>query len=716
MQNFMMTDLAGGAAATVVFSLFLAGPGYVVGWTFNAFRFRSRSETERLLVSVALSVAISPVLAVLIGRYLSPATSLRVFFLLSVASIVLCVARMWKTPKPGGSTAMARDLNALLGVVLFAAWVLFELSDLQIGHSLYLSVTSYDECVRVAFVQAAVRTGVPPSNPFYYAGHTTPLRYFYYWYALCALPMRALGVTARASLAASSVWSGLALAAMVPLYLKHFFGETRKLRSRTVVGIALFLVTGLDIIPTLILAAGSPPRVYADMEWWNGTQVTSWLDSILWVPHHVASLVACLTGFLLLWSVRESTNWRDRAPVATLAAMAFASATGLSLYVTFPFAIFLVAWSAVLLVAKKFALVLTYAASGAGALLLSLPYLRDLSGPGTSERGFAILTLRTYPPAMDWLQAAGVHSPLLLGAAKLPILVVVLAIEFGFFGFVLIARFRRDYRNRNSLDAATQASWLMLACSLYVACCFRSGVFGTNDLAMRAALVAQFVLLMWAIPMVRNLAVGRNWASFGFRWRNGNARTVTILLTLGLVASVYQVAVLRLYAPLVEKGTISRSEDWLPENLYDLGPRTYALRAGYAELDRMVSPDAIVQHNPATLGYVPFLLYSRYQAVAAVPGCNTVFGGDPAKCAPLYSELHDLYLRPARGADLDELCDRMSIDVLVASDLDRAWADKKSWVWTTEPLVANPYLRAIPCGSHQRVRRIIHAGADPGSE
>ena len=191
---------------------------------------------------------------------------------------------------------------------------------------------------------------------------------------------------------------------------------------------------------------------------------------------------------------------------------------------------------------------------------------------------------------------------------------------------------------------------------------------------------------------------------------------MTILLALGLVASIYQAAMLRLYAPLVEKGAISRSEDWLPENLYDLGPRTYGLRAGYSELDHLVPPSAIIQHNPGTPGYVPFLLYSRYQAVAAVPGCNTVFGGDPAKCAPLYGELHDLFLRPARGVDLDELCDRMSIDVLVASDLDRAWADKKSWVWATAPMAANEYFRAIPCGVHRRLKQTSRAGSNPGRE
>jgi hypothetical protein len=37
------------------------------------------------------------------------------------------------------------------------------------------------------------------------------------------------------------------------------------------------------------------------IEWWNPEQVTAWFTAALWVPHHVAALIACLMGFLLLW-------------------------------------------------------------------------------------------------------------------------------------------------------------------------------------------------------------------------------------------------------------------------------------------------------------------------------------------------------------------------------------------------------------------------------
>ena len=131
---------------------------------------------------------------------------------------------------------------------MMLAWFLmvqFSLADLQIGHRLYVNYVAYDHSVRVPFVEAAARTGVPPLNPFYGLGKIPVLRYFYYWYVVCALPMRLFGLSAKACLDASVFWSGLGLASIIPLFLKYVLGETDNLRSKSVIGIALLTVTGL---------------------------------------------------------------------------------------------------------------------------------------------------------------------------------------------------------------------------------------------------------------------------------------------------------------------------------------------------------------------------------------------------------------------------------------------------------------------------------------
>src|SRR5207302_705983 len=98
--------------------------------------------------------------------------------------------------------------------------------------------------------------------------------------------------------------------------------------SRPTLAIAMFFITGLDLILTLFrVLCGLPVR--GDMEWWSLEQVTSWIDSILWVPHHVGGLVCCLFGFLLVWlSQRASTI--QRISCALFAGLSFASCLGLS--------------------------------------------------------------------------------------------------------------------------------------------------------------------------------------------------------------------------------------------------------------------------------------------------------------------------------------------------------------------------------------------------
>jgi len=681
--------------------LFLFPPGYVLAWTFNLLRFRDRSAAEQTLLSLALSVSASPLLAVLLGRFISPTASLVVFGLLGILAAILSCAQVSKARGPQRFD-MRSGWIAAGTALLWIAVVLFELVDLQLGHRLYLSVVSYDQCVRTAFVQSALRTGVPPLNPFYFAGHGSVLRYFYYWYVLCALPSKLAGVTARASLIASSVWCGLGLAAIVILYIQHFLHERAHLRRKSLIGIGLLLVTGLDIIPTTLSIIPPHSFVNGEMEWWNPQQVTSWLDSLLWVPHHVASLIACLVGFLVLWSAREQAALRSRAAAAVVAAIAFASAAGLSGYVTFTFAFFLVAWSAVLLWERRLGEFAMYVGTAAATLILSLPYVHDLRGPSASGHRLVAFAIREYPAGTAFFIRHGVWHPWILAIDKLMVMAFIYSIEFGFFALVAVLRFNRSRATARPIPRQERAAWVMLGTALFVASFLRSSVILTNDLGIRSALVVQFVLLLWAVPLVHDLWTGHSWRSLGFTRRVMLRRVTGAALVLGVLGTAYQLTMLRFYAVLADSGAITRTESFLPASP-GLGERTYALRDGYEQLGRLIRGDAIVQYNPAAEAFVPRLLYSQHQAAAADSDCGTAFGGDPASCRPVVVSLAPVFKAQEGGknVDIDKLCDQLSINVLVAGERDQVWQDNRSWVWTHHPLVANESLRALPCGNRQ---------------
>jgi len=697
----MIADLLQGALATAVFALYLLFPGYTIGWAAGLFSFRSRSASERVLLSIVLSIAISPILAALVGRF-SPKASQVFFLALSLAALCLIAAEALGKHRSADFNLKRSTWIALGIAVVWAAIALFELADLQIGQRLYLSVTAYDHCVRTEMVQAVLRTGVPPRNPLFYpGGHAPVMRYYYYWYVLCALPSQLLGIPARASLSASSVWCGFAVAALVPLYLKYFLHEMDDLRRKALLGIALLCVTGLDLIPNLLWFAQFPSIVYVDMDWWDPNQVTSWLGSILWVPHHVAALVACLAGFLILSQMEDGMKFRERCMVALIAGAAFASAAGLSIYVTFTFVLFVVVWTLYLLFTRQLAALATYAATGAISLVLSLPYLHDLQETSKVEAGFASFAIRDFPTALNWLQKHHVTSLLLIKLSYIPTIAVVYAIEFGFFLLVGLLQFRSEVCGPRRLTQNQRTAWLMLGVSLFVATFLRSGVISSNDLGMRSVLLAQFILLLWAVPFFAS------W--FGTAHPAGNSRRSALrilavtTLVLGILGSVAELFILRAYAPMADADIIERSEDFMPKGPH-MGARTYALRAGYEQLNQTLAPDAVVQHSPLAPGYLPLLLYSNHQVAAQGRDCAAGFGGDPRQCEAAVVPLADLFFTPhsSVGSDVDALCNALSINVLVATDSDRAWYDVNGWVWSRKAVVANDHMRAIPCGSLPR--------------
>ena len=193
------------------------------------------------------------------------------------------------------------------------------------------------------------------------------------------------------------MWSGFLLAALIPLYLRDFLGVTENLRRKSVIGITLIAVTGLDIVPT-VYEFFRAHRITADMEWWDPVQITSWTDALIWVPHHVMALVACLIGFLALWNVRmvgenPYPKQTRRLPSGIFAAFAFAAAAGLSVYVTFAFAIFLLIWGFRLLAKRVYQDFFLYLGTACCTILFSIPYLHDLlAHPATGTAVGAMAT------------------------------------------------------------------------------------------------------------------------------------------------------------------------------------------------------------------------------------------------------------------------------------------------------------------------------------
>lgn len=702
MRNFTVADTMGIVKACLALFPFMFAPGYVAGWTLDLFEFRQRRLVLRVILAVPLTIAICPMLSYLLARFLEPAlwafyivvfTACAVLLAKDAQRVRLRLASKYKFSK---YEWMALGLLALWGIAAIGSLV-----DLQIGDRLYPSIVAYDHSVRTAMTAALARH-VPPNNPF--LANAAPLRYHYLWLLFCSLPLKVIHLPPRYVVYSGVVWCGVGLLCTIALGLKFLLQVQADIERKTLVGIALLCVTGLDILPTLSLGFGK--RLWlADMEWGNDAQITSWASSLLWVPHHLAALIACFVAFSLLRHQADVKRRWATGPVI-VAGMAFASAAGMSVYVTFTFVVAVALWLLALIAQKNWTEATMFAGAGAVAALWALPFLSSLRGPaGGSD--FAEFALRPFPVGLRIAQQMGIHiqtqsAVTVFDAIFLPI---NYALEFGFFLAIGLLRLRQLRRGKGNVEATANelAAWTLVATSFLIGTFLRSGTTGTNDLGWRCFFPAQLILLLWAATMVHDWWFRGGAAGPVPRlWVRGALAT---LLLLGVLGTAYQVFMLRLFPYLSDRRTIV-GISWVDTRDRQFGKRAYALRSAYEALDAQLPASTIVQSNPANEFPILHMLYSGHDSAAATPAgdpeCGTAFGGDPRVCALRMQQLAGLFDLPDGGngdGNGDAACREYGIGAIVVENSDRVWREPSSWIWSQPPVVANDYVRAFRCGS-----------------
>jgi hypothetical protein len=679
-MNYTVADIVFSTAAFFVFAIFLVPPGYALGWLLDLFNFRQQPPHVRLLLSLPLSVAFTPILVYLIGLY-SLSWPIAVLYGLLLLTFLI--------------TVRIRGLQisrfTWLAILCWFTVAVLSLVDWQIGSRLYFSVVAYDYTFRSAVTGAFARAHtIPANNPFFFDGHPEPFRYHYFWFMLSAIPVKltralfpSIAFSPRHAVIASSVWSGLALFATLALYVRFFLkpGPAARLRITTI-AILMIGVSGLDIIP--VLSYGIPTLLghgtsfFAAVDWWNGEQVTTWVGTMLWVPHHLASLIACLTGFLILWNANqdyEGFRWQS----SLAAAVAFASATGLSVYVTLAFAVFAFAWTLCLALRREWAAVLSFTAAGLGAALLALPFLAELLRTPSSSGSFLAVGVRTFGPIADLMNLIGVQNDFVWSFTHFLFLPVDYFFELGFFSVIGFAWFMTRRKSLRSLAPHEQAAALMLVLALVFCSFIKSDVAGMNDLGVRGMLLVQFVLVLWAAEFLASASLP--------------SRLLKYTLAIGVATTIYDVSLLRMDTMLSDKGWIPRAEQLYDDP--DLGERTASTRNVYESLWRLLPLSAVVQHNPRDYQDIFAGLYSDRQMALMDINTATTFAGDTAGPGAVQKPLEDLF--NGKRADPVRVCHDLSIDALIVKDVDPVWSDPNSWVWKKPPVFRAPAAVAVDC-------------------
>lgn len=702
----MLPDLPGTLIALLAFALVALAPGWAIGYWLNLLSFRARFITYKLALSLALSLAVSPMLLVLIVRY----TNLRIgagamltLDLLAIVAIAHAMrsrrVRIVRSPRIVAARRRWIRITALVAII----WMLITLVmllDLRIGNRLYMSVPWMDHTKRASWIDAIVRTGVPPDNPSTYPSHPLKLFYYYGWYVWAATAQTLTGgigsVRPLQTLIAAVVWSGWAFIGSLVLAVQYIGGAVRRrLRACWSIACMLLLVTGLDLIPGLMrffafLSEPNNDGAPRTTEWWN-EQVTGFVDMMLWVPHHVAGLVA---GILAL-SVLRSMHSNDTANLSArrsshaflveriVMAIALASLSTLSLYIAIPLGAFLVVYAIVCLSRRRRSEAGTLIGVAVGAGIIASPYLYDLlTAPGATSG--MVLSIREFSPVALFLRSRNI-SPVLIGLANLLLLPINYFMEFGFYFLAGLMYWLWRRGQRRAVDRfACGLFWA----SLIVATFLRSTIYG-NDLGWRSIAWAQVVLLVWATEPASAM-----WSAiFGTRATSPQAdalverfpRTISLmllLLVIGLGSTLYDLFLLRC--------SFSR---WPVKAIEP--PRALAVRQAYEWIDRHVPADAVVQHNPNVRVDLYAAHYGNRQAVASDTGVVLAQSMTPKEFTKLINRIYEQFMLPRSPEKVKQVANELHIDYLVAKDTDDDWPRKTSWFWTQRAVYENPYVRII---------------------
>ena len=688
--------------------------GYLAGWFTNLHQFRSRTCVERLFWSVPLSWSITTSASFLVGRFLSLfAVELCLWgsALGWIAVLAWEYAERRRTRMP--SQFGYGPLSGVAGVlaIIWLALVIFLLVDFQADHELYMSLTMLDHAPRVNWTQSVLRSGIPPDNSFYLYLHPAHMRTYYFWYVVCAALTKMSHLPVRAVLAASCVWSGFTLAAIIGLYLKHFLAAGIRVRSQFVNSLLLVMSGGLGICVNLWKAFHHRSL---EIEIWAGGQVTSWLVTLLYDPHHIVSLACCMFAFLLAWTSAAGSSKREYALAALFISTALASAFGLSIYVTFAFFLLVMCWSVWLIVVErrwKPATILLL--GGIGASILLVPYMIELARPGSGsgmEGGslFAFAVRETIAPEGLMSTAlfrhfGAAYPQAALNGARMLLLPLAYPVLLGFYLLAFLTYAVPAWHNRVILSAAQRSLLFLAAVTLPIISFMRSAVLISNDFGWRASLFFLFPTLLLGSELMTGWRA--NDTKCAQPEPHALARRVpawlrsltAMTLLLGVCSTVLQATLLRFNIPIMQ-WSMRKARN--PE-AGKIPHHAYIAVLGYAKLDAAIPKNAVLQFNPAhddQFWTFPDWLGIDHQVAIAGDNrlCGAVLGGNPAGCPIMAAAIDHLY----SGATEEEsraTCRQFGIQYLAVNVYDPVWSDENSWVWTLRPVVADPEFRVVDC-------------------
>ena len=650
-------------------------PGYAVGVLANVFSFRDESGASKFLIAVIVSISVFPIIYYTIIRYTHASL---VWGIVGGAIFVLlyhyyCLglykSNTWQV-KLVGAKRIAYGL-ALWGVLILLV------IDLKIDGQLVTSLMTYDYVKHIAVTDAITRTSIPPVNPSFYPGKELDLFYYYFWFIFPSLidQVGAGLISPRHAVLAGILWGPLGLIAIAWFFIKKF-GRIAipdiDPRYYPLI-VSMLAITGLDLLPILghkVLEhlVGIPPYRVPSIEWWN-EQVTSWVGSIIWVPHHVSALVATLFVFMLIRDCVDTESISTKRHYVTaiiLCSLALASAFGMSIWVTLVFLCFLIIWFILVSIKGYKDEVHVLLGIGFFSLIFVLPYVVELQGANHLNTSVIVPSVRSFflVDAFD-----SVLDPAVLQLTRLIFLPVNYFVELGF--FFLGGMYYFFYRMKWKQRISRQELYIIVLLSTSVTICtFIKADIKHNDLGWRGFMFTQLILLLYSAPLY--VSVFKKGGSKKTGCLTPIMRSVTtIVLVLGVTANIYEMTVLRTHSlgPSGEKGIKLREMyDWVEKNTHK---------------------EVIIQHNPDEEVEYYHALYGHRQVLLADRTLGKLYGINDYMYEQLYESLYPIFNSNLSTQELVKKARILNLDIIILKKSDSISADSTDWMRDLKPIFEN---------------------------
>lgn len=664
MISYSLIDLTGVMLAAALYVPIAVLPGCALAAIAGL---RQQKPVPAWAFASVLALAILPGTDSTIVRFAGLAPAIIFNLLLACVGLAVAIRRGWRPP--GAASLLIGALWLLI--------VVAETIDIDWSGKLYQGYVVIDMVKHAATTRAIVDTGAPPADPF--VARPGDAGYYYFFYTLCALAQK-LGsglIDARAAVAGLIFWTGIALFGLARLLLARTGlvpQDNGRFASRVLLG--LMAASGLDIL-AMLWSGLRNGAWYPQLDMWNEA-VASWADSLLWVPHHLAAMVATWVGILILASeIRDVEGGsRPRALALLMAALAFMSAVGLSVWLTLVAVLTVTFWLMLLAVERRWRAVALLVSAGALSLILAAPHLHDMVANRAYDGPTIGPTIRAFDRWDRWAPSEAIRY-----AGRLLLLPLNYALELGVF-LVGSLLFWRHHRSSRVHQEEVARVLVLSALASFIFASFVRATVIYNDIGWRAPLFLQLAALLWTTAEVVRIS-----ASGGVRAYPAGSAALVGLFLLGCASSIYGLVAMRAYIAM-------SVVDWA--EYVNRSPRIdRELRSAYASLNRRLPPDAVLQHNPLPRRVFDFGLYSRHD-VAVADRDASLYGASKAVVEQRVRDLGAIFAGSLRPAEVRRCAEGYGIDALIVTADDRVWRDRTSWLWRAPTLHASERVRVVP--------------------